>query len=294
MAAFISHSKKTDGAMFKALRAGLTGQGIKVWDPDSMGAGASLSDQLRDAIDSSDVCIFLATKNSIQSDWCMAEVGAFWGAGKAVIVYKADPDVDEALFPPQLQGDIWRDDYDFLVRDVKKIIFEAEERRKREAARRPRMVSEMTIAGLYDALMSLRSTSLDGLPLTEAMRLIHENIFYNLADAENMRPLIGRLVGHPQHIIEELAGRFWPTPFRLATDTGEWLGFARKFTSHELDRVYSNCLLILCDSERNCVAATTANTVVERGDKIICDGLIENAEATALGAPKQLLPKGDA
>jgi hypothetical protein len=291
MAAFISHSK-TDGAMFSALRAGLTGQGIKVWDPDSMGAGVSLSNQLRDAINSSDVCIFLATKNSIQSDWCMAEVGAFWGAGKGVIVYKADPEVNEALFPPQLQGDIWRDNFDLVVRDVKRIIFEADERRKRADARRPRMVSEMTIAGLYDALISLRSMSLDGLPVGEAMRLIQESIFQNLADAENMQPLIRRLVGVPQDILEEIAGKYWPTPFRLATDTGEWLGFARKFTSYELAREYSNCLLILCDAKR-CIAATAASTIVEREDKIICDGLIENAETTILGTPKQLSARAD-
>ena len=92
MSAFISHSDK-DNATFSGFRAGLIGQGIKVWDPESMGAGASLSDQLRDAINSSDVCIFFATKNSIQYEWCLAEVGAFWGAGKGVIVYKADPDV---------------------------------------------------------------------------------------------------------------------------------------------------------------------------------------------------------
>jgi hypothetical protein len=49
---------------------------------------------------------------------------------------QADPEVDEALFPPQLDGDIWRDNFDLVVRDVKRIIFEADERRKREAARR--------------------------------------------------------------------------------------------------------------------------------------------------------------
>ena len=291
MSAFISHSKK-DVATFTAFRAGLTGQGIVVWNPESMGAGASLSDQLREAINSSDVCIFFATKNSIQSDWCMAEVGAFWGAGKDVIVYKADPEVDQSLFPPQLQGDIWRDDFDLVVRDVKKIIFEADERRKREAAIRPRMVSEMTIATLYDALTSLRSTALDALPVGEAMRLIHENISDNLADAETMHPLIGRLVGVPHGIIREIAGKYWPTPFRLATDTGEWVGFARKFTSYELAREYSNCLLILFDA-KCCVAASAASTVVEREDKIVVDGLVENAATILLGTPKQLSAKGD-
>jgi hypothetical protein len=293
MAVFISHSEK-DKATFSGFRAGLIGQGIEVWNPESMGAGASLSDQLRDAINTSDVCIFFATKNSIQYEWCMAEVGAFWGAGKGVIIYKADPDVEEKLFPPQLKGHIWRDNFDYVVSDVKKFIFEANERRKREAARRPRMVSEMTIAALYDVLTSLRSTAQDALPIGEAMRLIHENIFHNLADAQIMQPLIARLVGVPQGIIEEIAGKYWPTPFRLATDTGEWLGFARKFTSYELASEYSNCLLILCN-DTGCVAAITASTVVEREDKIVLDGLIENTGTKfLLGTPKDLSAKGDA
>jgi len=291
MAVFISHSEK-DKATFKSFRAGLTGQGIEVWNPESMAAGASLSDQLRNAIHSSDVCIFYATKNSIQYEWCLAEVGAFWGAGKGVIIYKADSEVDEALFPPQLKGHIWRDDFDLVVIDVKKFIFEAEERRKREAARRPRMVSEMTIAALYDALTSLRSTSQDALPVGEAMRLIHENIFHSLADAQTMQPLMARLVGVPQGILEEIAITYWPTTFRLVSDTGEWLGFAKKFNSYESANEYSNCLLILCD-RKGCVSASTASAVVGRDDKIVFDGLIENSGTIGLGTPRELSARVD-
>lgn len=129
MAAFISHSQK-DGGMFSALRAGLTGQGVNVWDPASMGAGASLSEQLREAIGSCQVCIFLATQSSIQSAWCMAELGAFWGAGKRVIVFIMDPAIDETQLPPQFKGNLWTKNFDQVVRDVQKIILEAGERRK--------------------------------------------------------------------------------------------------------------------------------------------------------------------
>ena len=129
MAAFISHSQK-DSGMFSALRAGLKGQGVEVWDPESMGAGGSLREQLREAISNCDVCIFLATQSSVQSGWCMAEVGAFWGAEKRVIVYMADPATDETKLPPQLKGDLWTNNFDRLVRDVQKIISEADERRK--------------------------------------------------------------------------------------------------------------------------------------------------------------------
>jgi hypothetical protein len=126
MAAFISHSMK-DSGMFGALRAGLAGKNVATWDPESLSAGASLGEQLRKAINDCPVCIFLATKNSIQSNWCMAEIGAFWGAGKRVIVFIADPEVDETKLPPQLKGDLWTNDFERIVRDVQKIILEAGE-----------------------------------------------------------------------------------------------------------------------------------------------------------------------
>jgi hypothetical protein len=292
MSAYISYSDEDTG-MITALRLGLQGQGVNVQDRSSMEGGGSRRDQLKKAIGECDVCIFLATQHSIESDWCKVEVGAFWGAGKGVIVFVADPSVTEEHVPPHLQEDIRHKDFGLVVRDVKKIIFEAEERRKKEAARRPKMVGEMSIASLYDALTSLRSSALDGLPVGEAMRLIHENITLSLADEEAMKPLISRLVGVPRDVIEQMAGNYWPTPFRLTTDTGEWVGFAKKFASRELTREYSNCLLILYDV-KCCVAAVAANSVVEREYKIVCDGLIENAGGFALGEPKQLSGAGDA
>src|SRR5687768_8243488 len=133
MAAFISHSQK-DRKSYTTLRAALEGQNVICWDPDEMDAGSSLRDQLRQAINVCDVCIFLATKNSIESDWCMAEVGAFWGGGKKVIVFMPDDDMNETHLPPQLQGDLRAEDFDRLVRSTKKLIFEAEERKRLEAA----------------------------------------------------------------------------------------------------------------------------------------------------------------
>jgi hypothetical protein len=50
----------------------------------------SLRDQLRQAVDESSVCVFVATQPSLKSSWCGAELGAFWGAGKPVIVYLAE------------------------------------------------------------------------------------------------------------------------------------------------------------------------------------------------------------
>lgn len=292
MTAFISHSEKDEGVV-SALRAGLTGQSVATWNPASMGAGASLKNQLREAINSCDVCIFYATQSSLKDSWCMAHIGAFWGAGKPVIAFIADPEVDETKLPPQLQGDLWTSNFEKVVQDVQKILLEANDRRRQETARRPRKVSEMTIALLYDALASLRSTDLDKLPVGEAMRLIQENICNDLADVETMQPLINRLVGVPQVFIEEAAGKYWPTAFTLTTPTGAWLGFAKKFTSYQLIDEYSNCLLVFFEN-KSCVAATAAGTVVVREGQIKFDGLVENPGLISLGEPLQLMAKGDA
>ncbi|HJU53894.1 MAG TPA: toll/interleukin-1 receptor domain-containing protein [Pyrinomonadaceae bacterium] len=292
MAAYISHSE-IDDAMVTALRGGLKAQNIDTWDPTSMGTGLSRSAQVREAIGNCDVCIFMVTQSSLKDPWCMAEVGAFWGAGKRVIVFMLDPKADESLIPPQLKGDLPTTKFEKVVEDVRKIILEADERRRMEEARRPRKVSEMTIEMLYDALASLRSTALDSLPMGEAMRLIQEHISHDLAEVEVMQPLINRLVGVPQVFIEGAASRYWPKSFTLTTNTGEWQGFASRFTSYQLIDEYSNCLLIFY-KDKSCAAAAAANSVVVQEGKVRCDGLIVNPGLIDVGETIQLLAKGDA
>ena len=57
-------------------------------DKKALVASDSISDTLRNVIQSSHGCLWVLTENSINSSWCPVEVGAFWGAGKPVIVYK--------------------------------------------------------------------------------------------------------------------------------------------------------------------------------------------------------------
>ncbi len=105
MPAFISHSHK-DEASYSALCLALDGAKVPRFDVAELAPGLSLADQLRAVIEKCEVCIFLATRRSIQSRWCLAELGAFWGAGKRAIVYVADPDLTETDIPPQFQGNL--------------------------------------------------------------------------------------------------------------------------------------------------------------------------------------------
>jgi hypothetical protein len=105
MPAFISHSQK-DEAIYSALCMALDAAEIVRWDPLKMSPGRSLADQLQQAIQRCEVCIFIATRRSIESTWCLAELGAFWGAGKRVLIFLADPDLTEAVLPPQFKGNL--------------------------------------------------------------------------------------------------------------------------------------------------------------------------------------------
>jgi CheY-like chemotaxis protein len=106
MTVFISHSFD-DQPEFENVTDWLDRSGVPYWKPAEIKSGASLRDQLRHAIGSCSVCIFIATHNSVTSSWCGAELGAFWGAYVPVIVYLADSSLSEETLPPILQGDVW-------------------------------------------------------------------------------------------------------------------------------------------------------------------------------------------
>jgi hypothetical protein len=116
---FVSHSFK-DEAVYSALRLALDAAGIARWDPESMALGDSLSGQLQSAIRSCEVCVFIATRRSIESPWCLAELGAFWGSGKKVLMFMADPDLSEASLPPQFNGTLRADTAPKLIDSVRR------------------------------------------------------------------------------------------------------------------------------------------------------------------------------
>lgn len=121
MTVFISHCQK-DKAAFSTLCMALKGNNIPFWDPESMQPGASLPEQLREAIATCDLCIFIATPRSLKSKWCSAELGAFWGVGKRVITFIADPTLTDDDLPPQFQGYLWTSDAEKVLNLAKQQI----------------------------------------------------------------------------------------------------------------------------------------------------------------------------
>lgn len=118
MTVFISHSSE-DKALYSALALAIDSHGLSRWDVRHMTEGRPLADQLREAVRGARQCVFLATTNSVGSLWCLAEVGAFWGAGKPVIVFLGEPELTEDKLPPQLRGTLYTYDAERLVRALK-------------------------------------------------------------------------------------------------------------------------------------------------------------------------------
>ena len=85
----ISHAFK-DEEDFDKLVTLLSSSGLEYWDPRSVVVGKLLREQLRKEINDCDLCIFIAARKSIKAEWCLAELGAFWGLGKPVFVHVPD------------------------------------------------------------------------------------------------------------------------------------------------------------------------------------------------------------
>jgi CheY-like chemotaxis protein len=106
MTAFISHSFDNKPE-FENVTDALQHRGVDFWNPAEIRPGASLREQLRAAVERCRVCIFIATRQSVDSSWCGAELGAFWGAGKPIIVYLAEASLKDSDLPQIVQGDVW-------------------------------------------------------------------------------------------------------------------------------------------------------------------------------------------
>lgn len=108
MSVFISHSFENK-PQFDNIADALSQNNVEYWNPEEVKPGSSLRDQLRRAVKDCSVCVFIATRQALESSWCGAELGAFWGAGKPIIVYLAEPSLKEIELPPIVQGDVWEE-----------------------------------------------------------------------------------------------------------------------------------------------------------------------------------------
>lgn len=121
MSVFISHSFENKPE-FENIADALDLRGVPYWNPSEIRPGASLREQLRAAVERCDVCVFIATRHSIGSSWCGAELGAFWGAGKPIVVHLSEPSLQDSELPQIVQGDVWERRISRIADRAKEII----------------------------------------------------------------------------------------------------------------------------------------------------------------------------
>lgn len=125
MSTFISHAFD-DSTHFENITDTLKLRGVPFWDPHAeIKTGASLREQLRAAVERCRLCIFIATPKSIASGWCGVELGAFWGAGKPIIVYVPDEDLSDEDLPQIVKGDVWERRIAKIVERAKEFVDQA-------------------------------------------------------------------------------------------------------------------------------------------------------------------------
>lgn len=147
MTVFVSHSFSNQPE-FDNVAEWLEQVGVDYWRPADIKSADSLRDQLRSAIATCSVCIFVATRHSVESSWCGAELGAFWGAGVPIIVYLAEPSLPEALLPPILQGDVWERRLSRVANRAKELVSAARDSPGTEVAPTTTRIASLTVGQL--------------------------------------------------------------------------------------------------------------------------------------------------
>lgn len=159
--AFISHSFENKPE-FDNIVDSLEQRDIPYWNPADVKPGSSLREQLKVAVEKCGVCIFVATRHAIESSWCGAELGAFWGAGKPVLVYLAEPSLKDDELPPIVQGDVWERRISRIADRAKELLLQAASSGPATTVGSASLVSNMTIEELEKLIVGVVSLAAAG------------------------------------------------------------------------------------------------------------------------------------
>ena len=264
MRVFISHAFADREKLADVGRV-LSGEGIDCFQPDQMMVGQGLSEQLRDELDRCDGLVFIATRNSIRSDWCNAELGAAWGLRKLVGIYLADSDLEPNDLPGQFRGHLMHRGMFLLAESLK--------RQLSEEMRRVEQTSEKTqVSGTAVGLEELRKVLRTELQRERAQTWAHE-VLVDLRTlirgdwveiTSRIEELLYRLVGQSYAHIPAPRTTGWPFEFRAETSTGSWNGWALNETDHaggDLE-LYEYCVLLHLDKDGVIDGASVAQEVL--------------------------------
>jgi hypothetical protein len=263
MKLFISYSFK-DAPTFEDVSQLMTNKAIPFFSTSEMLAGTSLADQLRDTIAGCAVCLFIATHNSVKSAWCSAELGAFWGAGKQVVIYVADGSLKETQLPKQFNGHLLERNMHRAV-EAARIRLASSGKAERQTAA---VVGDLSIA-------ELRALIIESAQTASARNRMADLLFgaAGLFDFDSratfedrsrwayrrLQDFIGQNL--PPSLRWQPNG--WRYTFTALTTTGAWHGYALHQESQAdgmLD-LYRQCLLFRLDTADTVVSAALVDVV---------------------------------
>lgn len=258
MTIFISHSLM-DKDQFDNIADAFEAGNVPYWRPSEIVAGRMLSDQLRDAISHSRACVFIATRNSVDSSWCNAELGAFWGAGKRVLIFVADTSLKAEKLPKQFQGHYLERRIAKLVQTCKDCLAEPAEpltgTENTCAKESGAHVSRTDLIELIESAIdrvTIRSSALSAFSQLGATveSLTAESIAKDCIEEVKKREIhlaLYQFLGLSKTAIQEVASREWPYKINLLTTSGQWIGFAQDESEIEQNYLYRPCLLFRFD-----------------------------------------------
>jgi TIR domain len=246
MPVFISHSFENK-AEFDNIADALEQKGIDYWKPGSLEAGSPLSDQLRQSIKEAELCVFVATRHSISSSWCGAELGAFWGAGKPVVIYVAEASLHESEMPKQFAGHLVERRIARVVDAVQARL--ARSQKPQEISHQLPQVSSMTVEELRLLIAEVVHKGQDAAFVQTTLYRLATLLQSGGWKAQELRELLTELIGVRETALREGAkgSNEWKYSFSFSTSTGDWAALAKSLAFHPDDRApisfYRDCLV---------------------------------------------------
>jgi TIR domain/Ribosomal RNA adenine dimethylase len=104
MPVFISYSSRDKKILNDTLIRELNLKKVLYSSDQGIENGEEIPNKLRQIIQECEVCILLATSNSVDSEWCKMEIAAFWSAGKRLFLYSPDGSITSADLPKYLHN----------------------------------------------------------------------------------------------------------------------------------------------------------------------------------------------
>jgi len=270
MLIFVSYAFD-DKAQFENVTDQFDDAGLPYWKTGDIRAGEDLSQQLRDAIDNSSLCVFIATRSSVTSSWCSAELGAFWGAKKPVLIYLADDSLNQSDLPRQFHGHFLQRRLKTLVRDCKDHLAQISKQ-----SQQPHTLLNDTL--LRAATLEELSVMIEEAVFRASSKSLALSLFLDLNQLQSLDRPIARenkkvqrvlqsFLGLSRSSLDEAAPQHWPHTAAVVTSTGTWHGYSKSATvieNYAMDsHSYEPCIFFRCNDRLRVDAVAMFRCYVE-------------------------------